>query len=43
MGYPEEADETEEPYENFEGKRLSMEYRCQHPEGAKDNSIERLC
>ena len=41
-GYPEEADWTEEPYENFDDKRLLMEYHRRNPQGAKDNRIKRL-
>ena len=41
-GYPEEADWTEEPYENFDDKRLSMEYHRWNPQSAKDNRIKWL-
>jgi hypothetical protein len=41
-GYLEEADWTEEPYENFDDKRLLMEYHRRNPQGAKDNRIKRL-
>jgi hypothetical protein len=41
-GYPEEADWTEEPYENFDDKRLLMENHRRNPQAAKDNRIKQL-
>jgi hypothetical protein len=41
-GYPDEADWTEEPYENFEDKGLLKEYHKRNPQAAKDNRIRRL-
>jgi hypothetical protein len=39
-GYPEEADWTEEPYENFDDKRLLKEYHKRNPQAAKDIRIK---
>ena len=41
-GYPEEADWTEETYENFNDKRLLVEYDRRNPQAVKDNRIKRL-
>ena len=35
-GYPDKADWTEEPYENFEDKRLLKKYHMCNPEAPKD-------
>jgi hypothetical protein len=35
-GYPNAADWTEEPHENFDDKRLLKEYHKRHPQGAKN-------
>jgi hypothetical protein len=37
--YPEKEDCTEESYENFNDKRLLMEYHRRNPHGTKDNWI----
>jgi hypothetical protein len=41
-GYLDEAHWTEEPYKNFDNKRLLMEYHRQNPQGVKDNRIKRF-
>jgi hypothetical protein len=40
MGYPEEEDWTEEPYENIDDKRLLKEYHRHDPQAAKNNRIK---
>ena len=39
-GYQEEADWTEEPYGNFDDKRLLTEYHRRNPQAAKNNRIK---
>jgi hypothetical protein len=39
-GYPEEADWTEESYENFDDKRLLKEYDNRNSQAAKDIRIK---
>jgi hypothetical protein len=39
-GYAEEADWTEEPYENYDDKKLLMEYHKMNLQGAKNNRIK---
>jgi hypothetical protein len=41
-GYPNKADWTEEPYDNFEDKRLLKEYHKRNPQAAKNNRIGQL-
>jgi hypothetical protein len=38
-GYPEEADWTEEPYDNFDDKRLLKQYYKRNPQATKDIRI----
>jgi hypothetical protein len=42
MGYADEAEWTEEPYENFEDKELLKQYHKRNPQAAKNDRIRRL-
>jgi hypothetical protein len=38
-GYPDETDWTEEPYENFNDKKLLREFHVRNPQAAKDKRL----
>jgi hypothetical protein len=38
-GYPDETDWTEEPYENFDDKKLPRELNVRNPQAAKDQRL----
>jgi hypothetical protein len=38
-GYPDKTDRTEEPYKNFDDKKLLKEFHMRNPHSAKDKRI----